>query len=310
MIKNTRLFKVTSNNVKRNKWLTISTVFVTVVVFTLSSIFISLSILTQKSVDYYEQKAQVIVFFKKGTSESDIFTFRDSIYNGDLIESIQYVSQEQALDIYKKDFADNPDLISTVTADSLPASLEVRAKNINSLLLVIDNINKAKETNASVDEVMYFRDVVENMRTLSVIIKVGSAILITIMTLVTISLIRVTIGFNIKLHQEEIKIMHLVGSSDKFIRTPFLLEGTFYGFIGGLLAAVLILLPWYVIIYYTAGTDFAYWIHQMFRDFNVPFLVEINLAFILIYFLIHIITGSLLGFLSSYSAVRKYLREE
>ncbi|MFA5623056.1 MAG: permease-like cell division protein FtsX [Candidatus Dojkabacteria bacterium] len=310
MLSTSRIFKVTSTNVKRNKWLTISTIFVTAIVFTLSSLFISMSILTHKAVSYYEQKAQVIVFFKKGTSEADILTFRDNIYDANLIEDIQYVSQEGALSIYKEDFKDNPDLISTVTADSLPASLEIRAKSIDSLLLVIEDINKAKETNASVDEVMYFRDVVENMRSLSRVINIGSVALISAMIVVTISLIRVTIGFNIKLHQEEIEIMHLVGSSDKFIRTPFLLEGTFYGLIGGLVASLIILIPWYSIVIYTQGTDFAFWINQLLVDFNLPFLVQFNLAFILIYFLIHLIIGSTIGFLSSYSAVRKYLIEE
>ncbi|MDY0097549.1 MAG: permease-like cell division protein FtsX, partial [Candidatus Dojkabacteria bacterium] len=192
MLNTSRIFKVTSTNVKRNKWLTISTIFVTAIVFTLSSLFISMSILTQKAVDYYEQKAQVIVFFKKGTSEADILTFRDNIYDAQHIEEIQYVSQEGALSIYKEDFKDNPDLISTVTADSLPASLEIRAKSIDSLLVIIEDINKAKETNASVDEVMYFRDVVENMRSLSRVINIGSVALISAMIIVTISLIRVT----------------------------------------------------------------------------------------------------------------------
>ena len=309
MFSTTKLLKVTSRNVKRNKWLTISTIFVSAIVFTLSSVFISMSVLTKKAVDYYEQKAQVIVFFKKGTSEPDILTFRDSIYNAELIEQIEYVSQEQALEIYRNDFADNPDLISTVTADSLPASLEIRAKNIDSLLQIIEDINRAKETNASVDEVMYFRDVVENMRTLSRIINIGSIVLISAMIFVTISLIRVTIGFNIKLHQEEIEIMHLVGSSDKFIRTPFILEGTLYGLIGGFISSLLILVPLYIVLFYSRGTDFAYWINQIFIDFNMSYITQPTLLFILVYFLIHMLTGSLLGFLSSYSAVKKYLSE-
>ena len=305
----TRVFSVTKKNIKRNKWLTLSTILVSTIVFTLSSVFVSASILTQKATDYYEQKAQVIVFFKKATSEEEIFAFRDIINNKELVEQIEYVSQDEALEIYREDFADNPDLISTVTADSLPASLEIRAKNINSLLLVIDNINKAKETNAYVDEVMYFKDVVDNMRTLSGIIKIGSAVLISAMALVTVSLIRVTIGFNIKLHQEEIQIMHLVGSPDKFIRTPFLLEGTFYGLLGRLIASLLIIVPWYTLIAYSKGTDFAFWVEQFLLDVKLPFLSEVNIAFILIYVLLHLIVGSLFGFFSSLSAVRKYLRD-
>lgn len=307
---NIRVFSVTKKNIKRNKWLTISTIIVASIVFTLSSIFISASILTQKVVEYYEQRAQVIVFFKKDTTEEDIIKFRDLINDKDLVEEIDYVSQEEALEIYKEDFKDNPDLISTVTADSLPASLEIRAKNIDSLLLTIENINKVKETDPNVDEVMYFKDVVDNMKTLSRIINIGSIVLISAMALVTISLIRVTIGFNIKIHQEEIEIMHLVGSSDKFIRTPFLLEGTFYGFIGGLLSALCVLIPWYVVISYTKGTDFSYWIDQLLVDINLPFLAEISITFILIFLLIHILIGSLFGFASSYSAVKKYLKED
>lgn len=305
-----RIFEVTKKNVKRNKWLTISTILVSVIVFTLSSLFISASILTQKAVKYYEQKAQVIVFFKKDVQEADILSFRDKLYNPSLIEHIDYISQNDALEIYKDDFADNPDLISTVTADSLPASIEVRAKDINALLTVIDTINTEKESNANIDEVLYFKDVVENIRTLSQIVGIGSVVLIAAMGAVTIALIRLTIGFNIKLHQDEIRIMHLVGSSDKFIKTPFLIEGTFYGLVSGFISALGIATIWYILIYYSSGTDFSFWISQMLTDFNLNFLLVPSITFLLIYFLVHMGTGALLGAFSSYSAVRKYLSED
>ena len=307
---NTRVLTVTKKNIKRNKWLTASTILVTTIVFTLTSVFVSISILLSKTIDYYEQRAQVIVFFKKGTPEEDIFKFKDQIDEPELIEEIDYISQEEALEIYKEDFADDPDLISTVTADSLPASLEIRAKNIDALITLIDNINKAREINPNVDDVMYFEDVVNNIKTLSKIINIGGIILITTMIIVTIALIRVTIGFNIKVHQEEIEIMQLVGSSDKFIKTPFLLEGTFYGIAGGFLASLIVLIPWYVTNIYSSGTDFSTWITQMFKDINLEYILKPNFTFILVFILIHILVGALIGFLSSLSAVKKYLKEE
>jgi len=307
---NTRIITVTKKNIKRNKWLTVSTILVATIVFTLTSVFVCISILLSKTIDYYEQRAQVIVFFKKGTSEEEIIKFKEQIDNTKLIEEINYVSQEEALEIYKQDFADDPDLISTVTADSLPASLEIRAKDIDSLITVIDSINKVKETNPNVDDVMYFEDVVNNIKTLSRIINIGGTILTVTMIIVTIALIRVTIGFNIKVHQEEIEIMHLVGSSDKFIKTPFLLEGTFYGLAGGFLASLIILIPWYATNIYSSGTDFSIWITQMFRDINLEYVLKPNFTFILVFILVHIIIGSLIGFLSSLSSVKKYLKEE
>ncbi|MCD4811833.1 permease-like cell division protein FtsX [bacterium] len=292
---------------RRNKWFTLSTIFVTAIVFTISSFFISLAIIGKRAVNYYEQKAQVIIFFDKETPQEEIFAVRDKIDDPELIESIDYLSQEDALVIYQEDFADSPDLISTITADALPPSLEVRAVSIDSLLEVIEMINLEKDTNVYIDDVMYFKDVVDNMKTLSGIINVGAIVVISALTLITFFLIRVTTGLNIKLHQEEIKIMHLVGGTDSFIKTPFLVEGALYGLLGGLLASSLILIPWYLIVFYSQGADFWYWISQLLVDFDLQFLNEFNPLFILVYYIIHISTGVLLGVISSYSAVHKYL---
>jgi cell division transport system permease protein len=276
-------------------------------VIAISSFFISTAIIAQKGVKYYEQKAQVIIFFKRDTKEADILALRDKLFDPELIEDIKYVSQEEALLIYQEDFADNPDLISTVTADSLPPSLEIRAKSIDSLIQVIENINIEKETNAYIDEVMYFKDVVDNLKTLSRIITIGSVVLISILLLITISLIRVTIGFNINAHKDEIEIMHLVGGTDRFIKLPLILEGLFYGLLGGFFGATLLIVPWYILVYYTQDTDFSFWINQLLVDFDLGFLGSLNIPFILIYYLVHLVFGGLLGVVSSFSAVKRYL---
>ena len=307
MTKSDKIFSTAKKNIKRNKWLSLSTIFVSTIVLTISSFFISTAIFGQKAVDYYEKKAQVIIFFKKDTEESVILTLRDKLFDPELVEGIDYVSQEDALLIYKDDFADSPDLISTVTADSLPPSLEIRAKSIDSLIQLIEDINTEKETNAYIDEVMYFKDVVDNLKTLSRIIGIGSLLIISSLLIITFSLIRITIGFNINAHKDEIQIMHLVGSTDKFIKLPFIIEGCFYGLAGGFLAASLIIIPWYIVIYYSQNTDFAFWINQLLSDFDFGYLRSVSVVFVLAYYFLHMIAGGLLGVVSSFSAVRKYL---
>ncbi|HRY22270.1 MAG TPA: permease-like cell division protein FtsX, partial [Candidatus Dojkabacteria bacterium] len=127
-----KIFSTAKKNIKRNKWLSLSTILVSTIVIAISSFFISMAIIAQRGVTYYEQKAQVIIFFKRDAKEADILTLRDKLFDPELIEDIRYISQEDALLIYQEDFADNPDLISTVTADSLPPSLEIRGKSIDS----------------------------------------------------------------------------------------------------------------------------------------------------------------------------------
>ena len=308
MTKTSKVIDTTKKNVKRNRWLSFATIFVSTIVLAITSFFVSVAILGRVAVKYYEQRAQVIVFFKQETPEADILSFRDKIYDPTLIADIQYLSQEDALAVYKEDFADNPDLISTVTADSLPPSLEIRAYDIDGLLQIIKNVNTEKETNPNIDEIMYFEDVVDNLRTLSRIINIGAIVLISGLLIISFFLIRITIGFNINAHKEEIQIMNLVGSTDSFIKTPFILEGAFYGLVGGLLAATIIIVPWYTVVLYTQGTGFATWLNQMLADFNLSFLKTFNIVFVLIYYAIHLVFGALLGVGSSFSAVRRYLK--
>lgn len=308
MNKTSKVFDTTKKNVKRNRWLSFATIFVSTIVLSITSFFVSAAILSRVAVKYYEQRSQVIIFFQKDTSESDILTLRDKIYDPALISDIKYVSQEDALSIYKEDFAENPDLISTVTADSLPPSLEIRAYNIDGLLQVITNVNKEKDTNPSIDEIMYFKDVVDNLKTLSRIINIGAIVLISGLLIISFFLIRITIGFNINAHKDEIQIMNLVGSTNSFIKTPFILEGAFYGLVGGFLAASLIIIPWYIVVAYTQGTDFATWLNQMLADFGLNFLRTPSLLFLPIYYVSHLVFGALLGVVSSFSAVKRYLK--
>lgn len=302
-----RIIKTTRTNIVRNKWLSLSTIFVISIVFTISATFIAFAILGQKTVAYYETKAQVIVFFKQEAPEEEIFKFRDTLNNKDLVENIEYISREKALEIYKQDFENDPDLVETITADTLPPSLNIRAKSIENLETIIKNINTEKEKNAYVDEVFYFKDVLDNIKTLSQFINIGAIILITLLAAISFSLIMVTISFNILSHKNEIEIMHLVGSTDQYIRVPFILEGAFYGLMGGVISTLLVLIPWYLAMHYSIGTDFHFWISQILTDLSLGYLKGFNLTFSSIFLLTQVVLGVLFGAIGSYIAVVKYL---
>jgi len=307
-MKSKKIFDVTKKNMQRNKVLSVSTVMVTSIVLLISSFFISLGIVAQKGVDYYEKRAQVIVFFKRDTKESDILAVKERLNDEKLVESITYISQEEALSIYKEDFADNPDLLATVTADSLPPSLELKAKSVDALMTMIERINKERETNASIDDVIYFKEVVNTLKAISNIIRISSVVLISALGVIAFSLIRITIGFNINAHKEEIKVMNLVGSPKQYITKPYILEGSIYGALGGLIASSLLIIPFYIILSsLMKDAGFSYWLNQTLRDLGLLFVKPVDIPFFVLYMLIHIGVGALIGLISSLSAVKKYL---
>ncbi len=138
----------------------------------------------------------------------------------------------------------------------------------------------------------------------------GALALIIGFIAVTFTLITVTISFNILSHKGEIEIMHLVGSTDKYIKTPFLLEGAFYGLIGSLISATVILVPWYILFYTTRSSDINFWIVQSLNDLSLGFLNGFNIFFFLIFYAIQITLGIVLGALSSYIAVIRYMNSQ
>ncbi len=305
-----RVLQNTKKNILRNRWLSISTILVISLVFTISSLLISISLLFRNAVAFYEKQAQVIVFFKQETPESEIFKFESLINNPSLIESIQYTSKEKALEIYKKDFENNPDLLDSVTADTLPPSLEIKATSIKNLEEVLGTILKEKEKNAFVDEIMYKKDIVDSIKALSTGINIGAIVITVLLFIVTIILITVTISFNISAHRKEIEIMHLVGSTDWYIKTPYILEGAIYGGISACISVLVTLFPWYLFIYSVRNSDISLAISQTLNSLEVSYLNGVNIIFISIFLLGQVSIGMSMGAISSAIAVARQLRNK
>src|SRR3990170_953691 len=89
--------------------------------------FLSLSFL-YGLLGYVETKPQVTVYFQTSTHEGEIFKIRDKLMNSGKVMSLKYISKEEAFKIYKQLNKDNPLLLEMVSADILPASLEIYAK--------------------------------------------------------------------------------------------------------------------------------------------------------------------------------------
>jgi len=107
--------------------------------------------------------------------------------------------------------------------------------------------------------------------------------------------ILVIIGMKVALRREEVEIMGLIGASRGFIRTPFLLEGIFYGVLGAFIA-------W--------GVSYLFLLYA--TPFLVDFLVGIPILPVSILFMLGVLGGEILlgiviGTLGSFIAVRRYL---
>lgn len=207
----------------------IITMFLT---FLMGGIFFLASVGSVIIIQYFESKPQITVFFKDDASLKDIQALQASLEASGKTSGITYVSKEEALTIYREQNKKDPLLLEMVTADILPASLEVSAadpKYLSELEPIIQKVSV-------VEEVVYQRDVVDTLLRWTNVIRIAGAVLGGLLAFDSLLVIITIIGMKIALRREEVEVLKLVGASPWYIRFPFVLEGGLYGVIGASLA--------------------------------------------------------------------------
>jgi cell division transport system permease protein len=284
--------QTTWHNIRRSPYQAIAAIFIMMLTFLAFSLFVMILFGSSRVVNYFESKPQVTAFFKDEASQQEINTLSDSLKSSGLVSSVKFVSKEQALEIYKEQNKNDPLLLDLVTADILPASLEISTYEIEDLNLVSDTLRKS----TIVQEVVFQKDVVSTLTSwTSALRRVGISAII-ILSMVSIFIMITIIGIKISQKREDIEIMRLIGAGSWYIRWPFILEGIFYGFVGAVIG-------WFIsvgaLLYATP------YLSSFLR--GIP-LFPVAPIFLLELLLIEILLAVFLGALSSYLAVLRYLK--
>mgnify|MGYP001587780411 FL=1 len=169
--------------------------------------------------------------------KEEIESLKKEIQDTGKIANIKYISKEEALEIYKKQNKNDPLLLEMVTASILPASLEVSTRNLNDLKEIHDLL----KTKKIIEEVVYQKDIVENLSSWINNLRVAGLIFTGVLLLNSLLTILTIIAFKIAQRKGEVEILFLLGATKWQARMPFILEGGVYGFISSLFSIGLII---------------------------------------------------------------------
>lgn len=286
-------FEFVKRNIRRTPYQALAASMVMFLTFFTLSSFLLLAVGSQKVLRFYESKPQAIAFFKDGTTDADVKAIENALTKTGKTTQFKYVSKEDALQIYRDRNKNNPTLLELVTANILPASLEISTQTPEDLKPIADIVKKEPV----VEEVVFPEDVVASLTQATRFIRVvgGSTVgfLITFSTLIIVMII----GFKIRIKRDEIETMKLLGASTWFIRIPYVLEGITYAVIGaiaGWLTSILVL-----------------WYFEPLLENNLgevaQSIMPISWVLVLVLLLCEIFVAVLVGGLGSLAAVRRYL---
>lgn len=283
---------VTWQHIRRSPYQAAAAIMIMTLTIFVGLAFTLISFGSQKLLTYLEQKPQVIVFFNDSITKTDqVKELRDKLKSTGKVASVKFVSKDQALKIYQQRNKSDPLLLELVTANTLPASLEVSAQNVSDLPSLYEILKDTK----NVEEISYQRDVVNTL--IGVLDKVRKFGLGLVIFLVTTSLFTILtiIGMKIALRRDEIEVQRLVGASKWYVRMPFLLEGLFYGAVGALISWSAI----YGLIYFSTPHLLPY--------FSGLSILPISPIVMLQFLGVTIVAGGLVGIFGSFLAVWRYL---
>jgi cell division transport system permease protein len=246
-----------ASGLRRNISMVISVVLVTFISLTFVGAAILLQFQINQMKGYWYDKAQVAVSFCLPIDETPNCTGVDATQEQiDAVKaqlesstlkpfwkSVTFEDHALAFKNYKAQFGNSPGS-DFVTADLMPQAYRISLKDPNQSAIFTEALSGLPGVQSVNDQRRYLDPIFSVLNSAS-FTAVGLALL---MLIAAVLLIATTIRLSAFSRRRELGIMRLVGASNRFIQTPFILEGVFAAVIGSVLAsgAILALVQFFV----------------------------------------------------------------
>ena len=295
-----RIIKTGFQNFWHNSWLSAATISIIVLTLFVMTSLLLLNVITQSVVADLENKVDVSAYFNSESPENDILAIRQDLIKLSEVKSVEYVSKEEALKQFKERHKDNQTLLQSLHElddNPLQASLNIKAQSAAQFETIAGFLEQSKYASL-VDKVNYHqnREVIERVSNLASNIGRGGIIASLVLALMAIFITFNTVRLTMYNWKDEISVMRLVGASNWYIRGPFVVEGVIYG----ILAAMATLIILYPALYFVSPK-----ITSFLPEVDLLYFFEVNIGQIL---MLLVGVGAVLGSLSSFIAIRRYLR--
>ena len=144
------------------------------------------------------------------------------------VSKVTFIPKDTSWLELKKEI-DVPDI-----SNPLPDTLHIKIDDTKNMISVMGELKKIK----GIDDTSYAKDLVQKFEMVNAIINTATLVFVFIVCVLTIAIINNTIELVIQSRKEEIEIMRLMGVSNWYIKTPLVLQGAIYGFLGALIAII------------------------------------------------------------------------
>lgn len=152
------------------------------------------------------------------------------------VKTVKFVSKEQALENMKDRLEENKSMLDGLEKNPFQNIYTVYLKDVEQT----DTVAQAVRAIEGVDEVIYYKDVLDKLIQIANVTRVGGIAIISVLLVISIFIISNTIKITVMARETEIGIMKYVGATNGFIRGPFIIEGVFLGLAGAFISIIIV----------------------------------------------------------------------
>ncbi|MBO0871155.1 MAG: ABC transporter permease [Micromonosporaceae bacterium] len=230
-------FKYILSEVMLGLWRNVTMTIAMIITMAVSLTLLGASLVLYQQInsmkDVYFAQVQVSIFLANDITDDQRSAIDSALKQDPLVKQpVIHETKDEAWQKFQKDFKDAPDLVAATKPDALPESYRVKLKNPNQYQQIHDKYNGMAGITDIVDQRQLLSQVfgvlgsAQNLA-LAVAIVQGVAALL---------LVGNTIQVAAYSRRREVGVMKLVGASNWFIQSPFVLEAMFAGVIGAIVA--------------------------------------------------------------------------
>ena len=300
-----RIIKAGFINFKRGGLVSFAAVLQVVNTLAVIVAIILLQAVLYSSLNVIKDKVDVTIYFNVGTPEDKIMLLKSSLLKLPEVKDVSYISEEDNLKKFRELHINDYSTIAAldeIGINPLGSYLNIKAKEISqyeNIANFMGSDNALILGSASIIyKVNYHQNklVIDRLNTIiSGAQKLGFLLMLYLVIsslIITFNTIRLTIFFA----KEEIGVMRLVGASKMRVRGPFMIEGAIYGIVATIVTLILF---WPATAW--MGRNMTGFLSLNMYDYYISNFFQI--------FAIILLSGILLGVISSFLAVRKYLNK-
>lgn len=305
MITFSRIVQTGCVNFIRNAWLAIAAMAVMVVTLTIVLFSLITNATFANTIAQITDRIDISVYLKDEVKPSEKDQLLKGLRGLPNVKEVKYLSKADALENYKRQNANNPQLLSAIssTDNPLPATILVKPKDLNKIQDIKTYLANDKNNKLQSDEPSYSGDrkaAIDKITHATNILRQVGIFAVLIFTVISVLIIFNTIQMAIFNRRDELTIMRLLGASTWYIRGPFVVENIIYGVFSAIMSVVIIKVLFIVASQALQATSLG--------------LLDINYAstyfnsHVWILLTIQLLVGILIGAASSVVATQRYLK--